>query len=104
MTILKILTAVALAEAVSWLCLLVAMLFKYGFDMPEGVAWVGPIHGSLFLAFAALLFLTHVQKRWPLRKTMLAFAESIPPFTGFLLGKQLLDDVREEESATGHPA
>ncbi|MDQ3540956.1 MAG: DUF3817 domain-containing protein [Chloroflexota bacterium] len=104
MTLLKTLTAMAFAEAISWICLLIAMVFKYGFDVPEGVSWVGPIHGSLFLAFVAVLFLTHVQKRWPLRKTVVAFAESIPPFTGFVLGKQLLDDVRQEESAKGRSA
>lgn len=100
MTLLRTLTAVAFAEAISWICLLIAMVFKYGFDMPEGVSWVGRVHGFLFLAFVALLFMTHVQKRWPLRKSLLALAESIPPFTGFLLGKQLLDDVRQEESTT----
>lgn len=104
MTLLKTLTAVAFAEAISWICLLIAMVFKYGFDLPEGVSWVGRIHGTLVLAFVALLFLTHVQKRWPIRKTALAFAESIPPFTGFLLGRQLLDDVRREDTATGQPA
>lgn len=104
MTLLKTLTAVAFAEAVSWICLLIAMVFKYGFDMPEGVSWVGRIHGTLFLAFVALLLMTHVQNRWPLRRSALAFAESIPPFTGFLLGKQLLDMVRREESTPAHPA
>lgn len=104
MTLLKTLTAVTFAEAISWLCLLVAMVFKYGFDLPEGVSWVGRIHGFLVIAFVALLLLTHIQKRWPLRKTALAFAESIPPFTGFLLGRQLLNEVREEAAATGHPA
>lgn len=104
MTLLKTLTAVAFAEAISWMCLLIAMVFKYGFDMPEGVAWVGRIHGTLFLAFVALLVMTHVQKRWPLRRTALALAESIPPFTGFLLGKQLLDMVRQDEATTTRPA
>ncbi|HEV2068024.1 MAG TPA: DUF3817 domain-containing protein [Thermomicrobiales bacterium] len=104
MTLLKTLTAVAFAEAISWVCLLVAMVFKYGFDMPEGVSWVGRIHGFLVLVFVALLLLTHVQKRWPIRKTLLAFIESIPPFTGFILGKQLLDDVRRDEAMTTHPA
>lgn len=104
MTLLKTLTAVAFAEAISWVCLLVAMVFKYGFDMPEGVSWVGRIHGFLVLAFVALLLLAHVHKRWPVRKTLLAFVESIPPFTGFILGMQLLDDVRREEAMTTHPA
>lgn len=96
MTLLKTLTAVAFAEAVSWMALLAAMVFKYGFDMPEGVSFVGPIHGFLFIAFVGLLLLTHVQHRWPVRKSLLALVESIPPFTGFLLGNQLLADVRRE--------
>jgi len=104
MTLLKTLTAVAFAEAISWVCLLIAMIFKYGYDMPEGVSWVGRIHGFLVIVFVALLLLTHVQKRWPIRKTLLAFAESIPPFTGFILGKQLLDEVRREDSLTARPA
>lgn len=104
MSLLKTLTTVAFAEAISWICLLIAMVFKYGFDMPEGVSWVGRIHGFLFLAFVALLLMTHVQRRWPLRKSVLALAESIPPFTGFLLGRQLLQKVRHEETATGKPA
>ncbi len=100
MTLLKGLTAAAFAEAVSWIGLLVAMVFKYGFDIPEGVSWAGRIHGFLFLAFFALLFMTHVHKRWPLRKSVIALAESIPPFTGFILGRHLLNEVREEESGS----
>ncbi len=98
MTLLKALTAAAFAEAVSWIGLLVAMVFKYGFDMPEGVSWAGRVHRFLFLAIVALLLMTHVQKRWLVRKSVIALAESIPPFTGFILGRQLLNEVRDEES------
>jgi integral membrane protein len=95
-TLLKTLTAVAFAEAISWMALLVAMVFKYAFDRPDGVSIVGPIHGFLFLAFVGLLVVTHVERRWPVRKSLLALAESIPPFTGFLLGSQLLSEVRQQ--------
>lgn len=103
MNSLKALTAVAFAEATSWIGLLIAMVFKYGFDKTEGVAVMGRIHGFFFMAFFALLVLVHFQRSWPIRKTAISFAESIPPFTGFLLGKQLLDEVRRDEAGSPSP-
>lgn len=97
MNALKALTAVTFAEAISWIGLLIAMVFKYGFDMETGVEVMGRVHGFLFVAFVALLALVHVQRKWPIGKTALSFVESIPPFTGFLLGKQLLDEQRRDE-------
>lgn len=96
--LLKALTIVTFAEAISWLGLLFGMVLKYGFDDERGVSTMGPIHGMLFVVFAVLLLATHIQLRWPVRKTALAFVESIPPFTGFLLGRQLLDDLRVTEA------
>lgn len=104
MNSLRALTVVAFAEATSWIGLLIAMVFKYGFDKAEGVAILGRIHGFLFLAFLALLILVHVQRSWSIRKSAISLAESIPPFTGFLLGKQLLDEVRRDEAGSPSPA
>ncbi len=98
MNALKALMFVAFAEAVSWLGLLLGMVLKYGFGNETGVSLMGPIHGMLFIVFVVLLLVTHVQERWPIGRTILSFIESIPPFTGFLLGKQLLDEVRRKES------
>ncbi len=89
---------VAFAEAISWLGLLLGMVLKYGFDNERGVSLMGPIHGMLFVVFVGLLLITQYQERWPIGRTVLSFVESIPPFTGFLLGKQLLDDVRQKEA------
>ncbi len=95
---LKALMVVTFMEAISWIGLLVGMVLKYGFDNERGVSLMGPIHGMLFVVFVVLLFATHIQERWPIRKTIVSFFESIPPFTGFILGKQLLDEVRHQES------
>jgi integral membrane protein len=46
---------VALAEATSFLCLLVATVVKYAFDAPGGVQLLGPIHGVLFIAYVGLV-------------------------------------------------
>jgi integral membrane protein len=91
---LKLLMVVTFAEATSWLGLIAGMIAKYGFDNPRGVELMGPIHGFLFVAFALMLVITHLQERWPISKTLIAFLESIPPFLGFLLGKRLLNEVR----------
>lgn len=89
---------VAFAEAISWLGLLLGMVLKYGFDNERGVSLMGPIHGMLFVVFVGLLLITQYQERWPIGRTALSFIESVPPFTGFLLGKRLLDDVRQKEA------
>lgn len=96
MNALKLLTIITFAEATSWLGLLAGMIAKYGFDNPRGVEIMGPIHGFLFVAFAFMLLITHVQERWPIMKTLVAFLESIPPFLGFLLGKRLLEESRRQ--------
>jgi len=95
---------VTFAEAVSWLGLLAGMIAKYGFDNDQGVAIMGPIHGTLLIAFGLVLLLVHVQYRWPVRKTFVAFLEAVPPFTGFLLGKQVLGEVRAEQAGNVRPA
>jgi len=46
---------VALAEGVSYIALLIGMVFKYGFDMPMAVTVTGQIHGYLVIAYLALL-------------------------------------------------
>lgn len=98
---LKALTAVTFAEATSWIGLLIAMVFKYGFDNERGVQVMGPIHGSLFLAFVVLLAVVHVQRNWSITRTAISFAESIPPVLGFVLGKHLLDELKRDEHVTG---
>lgn len=97
MNILKILLAVTIAEAISWLGLLGAMVAKYGFDSPRGVEILGPVHGTLFIVFVGLLLLAHLQFQWPIRKTVISFLESIPPFTGFVLARQLAGELSREE-------
>lgn len=45
---------VALAEATSFLALLVATLVKYSADAPVGVQILGPTHGALFVAYVLM--------------------------------------------------
>lgn len=97
---LKALMLMTLAEAVSWLGLLGGMVMKYGFDKPQGVSVMGPIHGFLFMGVCALLAITHVDERWRWKRTLVSLAEAIPPFLGFVLGRRLYEEVRARNGNT----
>jgi integral membrane protein len=72
---------VAVAEAVSWLGLLVGMFFKYVVDAGDGGVQVfGPIHGTVFLCYLAVALIAWRHLRWSLPVGLLALAASVPPF------------------------
>jgi len=73
--------AAAIAEAISWLGLLVGMYFKYLTDAGElGVKLFGPIHGGIFIAYVLLTLLVSRTLRWSAWTTVVAVTASIPPF------------------------
>lgn len=76
---------VATAEAFSWAGLLVGMFVKYVVDAGEqGVQVFGPIHGTVFIAYLVVTFLTWHQQRWSLPVAAVALAASVPPFCTLL--------------------
>ncbi len=90
---MRLLAYVAIAEALSFVCLLAAMVFKYGFDAPAGVATLGPIHGALFLAYVALALVVRQQRGWGVMQTAGVLAAAVVPIAGYVVGQRLL---REE--------
>ena len=78
--------AVAIAEAVSWAGLLVAMVLKWIVqDDPHaglegGVPIMGPIHGVMFIGYVVMCFVARRTFDWTPRVTAVALAASIPPF------------------------
>lgn len=93
MSALKAFAWIAIIEGISWIVLIVAMIFKYGTDVSWGSGFVrtmGQIHGFLFLLFVALLALNHVQRKWPIQRTLIDFFGSLIPGFGFWIGKQAL--------------
>ncbi len=71
---------VAIAEAVSWAGLLVAMVFKYGFDQPLGVTVAGWVHGLVFTVYVLTCLLVWGPLRWRFLELFLALVASVPPF------------------------
>jgi integral membrane protein len=71
---------VAVAEACSWIGLLVGMFVKYVPETTElGVKIFGPIHGGIFVAYVVVALLAARILRWDVRTTLLALAASVPP-------------------------
>ncbi|MBW0115546.1 DUF3817 domain-containing protein [Pseudonocardia sp. KRD-169] len=76
----RLFRAVSIAEACSWVGLLVGMFFKYvAVGNPIGVTVFGPIHGALFVAYVVVTLVTARVFRWDLRTLVVALAVSIPP-------------------------
>lgn len=85
---------IAIAEAISWAGLLIAMVFKWIIqDDPNtgaqgGVPVMGPIHGVVFLAYVVTCFVARSRFAWTAKTTLLALASSIPPFFTYLFEVQ----------------
>jgi len=79
-TVARAFRAVAIAEAVSWVLLLVGMFVKYVPETTElGVQIAGPVHGAVFLAYVAITLLAWRVLGWAPATGLLALAASIPP-------------------------
>jgi integral membrane protein len=81
---------IGFVEGVSYLLLLfVAMPLKYLAGLPMAVRVVGMAHGILFLLFFAAVVHVAMSRRWPVRRTLWAFASAVIPFGTFVLDAQL---------------
>lgn len=73
--------AIALAEAVSWVGLLLGMYFKYlGSPRTEvGVKVFGLAHGLIFIGFVIAAVMAGMAHRWTLGTWLLAFLAGVVP-------------------------
>lgn len=85
MTSLRTFRYVALAEATSFLALLVAAVIKRTADNEVGVQVLGPIHGALFLAYVGIAFSIRNANGWTPRETAAILIGAILPFGGYVV-------------------
>ena len=79
----------AIAEATSFLALLVATYVKYGQDEPIGVEILGPVHGILFLVYVVLALNLRPRAGWSARTTLLVLVGAVLPFGGYVVDRWL---------------
>jgi integral membrane protein len=76
---------VAVAEALSWLGLLIGMYVKYVPETTElGVKIFGPIHGGIFVAYVLAALVAARVLRWSIGTTLLALVASVPPLASIV--------------------
>jgi integral membrane protein len=91
--ILRAFRVVSLAEATSFLILLlVAMPLKYAAGLPFAVQIMGPIHGVLFLGYVALVFMTRDRLRWSPSRTVLALVAAVLPVAPYYVERNWIKD------------
>ncbi|MEU2036891.1 DUF3817 domain-containing protein [Nocardia amamiensis] len=80
-TVAKRFRFIAVLEAISWVLLIIGMVFK---RIPEPVMWpvkvFGMTHGIVFVVFVLLAIVAARELGWSAKTTILALVSSIPPF------------------------
>ena len=92
MSLIRPLRWVAVAEAISFLALLVATAVKYSADAPLGVTILGPIHGLLFVAYVALAVMVWKPAGWSTATGIGVLIGAVLPFGGFVVDRRILRD------------
>lgn len=85
---------VAIAEAISYLLLIIGMVGKYGFDQEVGVTVMGPIHGFLFIAYVIMVFVVWPQVKWSIGQVVLAILMSAIPLGTLWVERKMLPEER----------
>ncbi len=83
---------VALLEAVSYLALLAATIVHRGFDGPDLVSVLGPIHGILFLVYLVLTLLVREEQGWTAWQTIIVIVAAAVPFGAFVVNSRMVRD------------
>lgn len=93
--LIRVFRWVAIAEAASYLLLLLAMVFKYGVDQEIGVTVMGPIHGVLFLFYVGLALLVWPKVKWSFGQFLLAILLSAVPLGTIYVERKIVPDSSE---------
>lgn len=76
---------IALAEATSFIALLIAAVIKRTGDNEIGVQILGPIHGLLFIAYVVNVFAIRADLGWDGKTTFWILVGAVVPFGGYVV-------------------
>jgi integral membrane protein len=83
---------IALAEATSFIALLVASVIKRTGGSELGVQILGPIHGLLFIAYVVIALNLRPRAGWSAKTTFWILVGAVIPFGGYVVDWWLLRD------------
>jgi integral membrane protein len=81
---------IALAEATSFIALLIASVVKRTGGSEVGVQILGPIHGALFIAYVLVALNIRQDLGWSGRTTFWVLVAAVIPFGGYVVEWRLL--------------
>ncbi|WP_344166736.1 DUF3817 domain-containing protein [Pilimelia columellifera] len=93
----------AVAEAFTWLGLLVGMYLKYVTETTQAGVWLfGRLHGGLFVVYLAAALWVARAERWGWWRTLFALGASVPPLATVVFDRWLArrDPERPTAAAT----
>ena len=90
---LKHFRIIALAEATSFLLLLVASVLKRTTDT-DLVPILGPVHGALFVAYVVMAVYLRPDQGWDTKTTALILLGAVVPFGGYAVDRWLTSSSR----------
>jgi len=85
---------IALAEATSFIALLIASFVKRTGGGEVGVQILGPIHGLLFIAYVVVALRLRPEVGWSNRTTFWVLVGAVVPFGGYVVDRWLLRRMR----------
>jgi integral membrane protein len=85
---------IALAEATSFIALLIASVIKRTGGSELGVQILGPIHGLLFIAYVWIALAIRSEMGWSGKATFWVLVGAVVPFGGYVVDWWLLRDAR----------
>jgi integral membrane protein len=89
---------IALAEATSFIALLIASFVKRTGGGELGVQVLGPIHGLLFLTYVVVALNIRHEMGWNGKTTFWVLVGAVVPFGGYVVDWRLLRDFEHPES------
>jgi integral membrane protein len=92
---------IALAEATSFIALLIASVVKRTGGDELGVQILGPIHGGLFIAYVVVALNIRGQLGWSGKTTFWILVGAVVPFGGYVVDWWLLREERRRNAAAG---
>ena len=95
---MKTMRYVALAEATSFIALLIASFVKRTDGGELGVQILGPIHGMLFIAYVVVALSIRSEMGWSGKTTFWILVGAVVPFGGYVVDWWL---VRESRRTAG---
>lgn len=79
-----------IAEGISWIMLIIAMVVKYTQDMPEAVRWPGLVHGVCFIGYIVTAVPMFTRLKWPVERAYGVGLAGFMPFGTFVLERKWL--------------